>query len=85
MLNWKKYLDEAPPYDTLVLIRNNEKGSYITGHHKMVNWEGPTKWALAYNECYPPHKNMTKVNEEKDNHRTYSEVPFEIYEWAEIE
>lgn len=76
-MTWHKYKDEAPPYDTLVLIRDWQR-------IEQANWEGPVKYALAFNQNYPPDRYMTQVVETKTL-VDYPEVPFEIYEWAIVE
>ncbi len=74
--NWIDIDNRKPPFDTLVLVRGKDK-EYI--FHR---------YALAYNECYPPEMSMTQVLELKketmEKIPVFNEVPFDITEWVEV-
>lgn len=42
------------------------------------------KYAIAFNECYPPDVQFTQLIETK-NRLTFSEMPFTVEEWCEID
>lgn len=83
---WNKLTDKVPPYDTVVLCR---------GEHDVIDFKGVNHGKsphlfLAFNQCYRPYCNMTRViyrlSEElqsSGNDLGFFECP-EFTEWMEI-
>lgn len=68
-LTWHKFKDRKPPFDTRVLVR----GWQQYGSVRVV------LFAVAYNECWPPHYAMTLLDETARN------TELTLTHWAELD
>ena len=96
MIQWNPWIsikDKAPPYDDLVLLRGDEEveSKWIDGWTNEEHCETVTisKYAIAFNQCYPPDICMTQVVEvtkdDKPNLATsYPNIAFKITHWMRI-